>query len=205
MKPNNLPVAACMLLVKPASHNKVLGCARKDNTESFGLPGGKMDPEDDNDPKRTAIRELEEETGYYVINWNDVELLYEAVCPGEVDYYSYTFTTPFWNLIPPHPNYQGDVISKYVSWETFQKGPFADYNKQVQQRYFDKVALKYAKQRRNQAIFVTLVLGIFWLLRLAAKPFLMLFVAALMLVLLFLAIKEYKNEKQTLQLEVFGS
>jgi hypothetical protein len=35
----------------------ILGVSRKDNHTDFGLVGGKMDPEDNNDPMITAIRE----------------------------------------------------------------------------------------------------------------------------------------------------
>ncbi len=35
----------------------------RNHAGQIGLPGGAMDPEDDNDPKRTALREMEEEVG----------------------------------------------------------------------------------------------------------------------------------------------
>ena len=45
-----------------------LGVSRKDNHYDFGLPGGKMEPIDDNDPTNTAIREVYEETGLDIYN-----------------------------------------------------------------------------------------------------------------------------------------
>ena len=39
----------------------ILGVSRKTNHCDFGLPGGKMDPEDGGNPIVTAIRETREE------------------------------------------------------------------------------------------------------------------------------------------------
>jgi len=58
--------SAQVILINPEGY--VLGVSRKDDHNDFGLPGGKMDPEDNDDPKITAVRETKEETGLDITN-----------------------------------------------------------------------------------------------------------------------------------------
>ena len=51
----------------------VLGVSRKTDHNDFGLPGGKMDPEDLENPMNTAIRECKEETG---LDITDLKLVF---------------------------------------------------------------------------------------------------------------------------------
>ena len=48
--------------------NEVLAVSRKDNHKDFGLPGGKVDPEDFSNVD-AIIREVKEETGLDINMW----------------------------------------------------------------------------------------------------------------------------------------
>ena len=50
----------------PRADGKVLACSRKDDENAFGLPGGKVD-KSDLSLLGAALRELEEETGIYIL------------------------------------------------------------------------------------------------------------------------------------------
>jgi ADP-ribose pyrophosphatase YjhB (NUDIX family) len=99
----------------------VLGVSRKDNHSDFGLPGGKMDPEDDNDPKVTAIRECKEETG---LNITDLELVFAIHKSGNM---GYTYLAKYSGEIEhdePH-------VVKWVPFQVLINGSFGRYNEMV--------------------------------------------------------------------------
>ena len=98
-----------------------LGVSRKDNHYDFGLPGGKMEPIDDNDPTNTAIREVYEETGLDIYN---LRLVFAMHKDG---YMGYTYLA----------NYKGEInhdephVVKWLHFIELTKGSFGYYNKLV--------------------------------------------------------------------------
>ena len=64
----SLPRAACVLII--ADDGKILAVSRKDDPSDMGLPGGKVDPGEDD--KEAAARELEEETGFVATRMRQV-------------------------------------------------------------------------------------------------------------------------------------
>ncbi len=99
----------------------ILGVSRKDNHNDFGLIGGKMDPEDDNDPKLTAIRECKEETGLDIY---DLELVFAIHKSGNM---GYTYLAKYTGEIShdePH-------VVKWVPMQVLINGSFGRYNEMV--------------------------------------------------------------------------
>ena len=117
---------AQIVLINPEGF--VLCVSRKDDHTNFGLPGGKMDPEDDGDPRITAIRECKEETGLDVYN---LDLVYAIHKYGNM---SYTYLA----------NYTGEINHNephLVKWGTFKdliEGSFGEYNNLVYSSLIDK-------------------------------------------------------------------
>jgi 8-oxo-dGTP pyrophosphatase MutT (NUDIX family) len=112
----------------------VLCVSRKDNHSSMGLPGGKMEEQDNGNPKLTAIRETVEETGISVnlLDVPDENLIFATHKYGSM---SYTYLVR---------NYYGEIDydePHVVKWGTFQDligGAFGEYNKQVYDSLIDK-------------------------------------------------------------------
>jgi len=110
----------------------VLGVSRKTDHNDFGLIGGKMDPEDDGDPIKTAIRETKEETGLNIFNLRLVFSIHKGGFMG------YTYLADFDGEIShdePH-------IVKWVPFETLVNGSFGKYNKLVSES-LDDMGIKY--------------------------------------------------------------
>lgn len=94
-----LKTAACIVVEDVdwyALTPRVLVCYRKDGTGKLGLPGGKLD--DGETSIKAAMRELREETSFDVCDPSKLELIYEAVCEGEVPYYTFCYRTTRDNL-----------------------------------------------------------------------------------------------------------
>lgn len=106
----------------------VLGVSRKDNHHLFGLPGGKSEEIDNNDPKLTAIRECKEETG---LNINNLELIFAIHKHG---YMSYTYLATYEGEI----NYDEPHVVKWLPYEVLENGPFGSYNKNVKESLYSK-------------------------------------------------------------------
>lgn len=99
----------------------ILGVSRKDNHKDFGLPGGKMDPEDMGDPMVTAIRECKEETGLDISN---LELVLAIHKNGNM---GYTYLAKYSGEIKhdePH-------VVGWKAMEVLINGSFGKYNKLV--------------------------------------------------------------------------
>ena len=99
----------------------VLGVSRKTNHNDFGLPGGKMDPEDMGDPMVTAIRECKEETG---LDATDLELVFAIHKNGNM---GYTYLAKYTGEIEhnePH-------VVKWVPFQVLINGSFGKYNEMV--------------------------------------------------------------------------
>ena len=105
----------------------ILGVSRKDNHKDFGLPGGKMDPEDDNDPTTTAIRECKEETG---LDISQLQLVFATHKNGNM---GYTYLAKYSGEIEhnePH-------VVGWKAMEVLINGSFGKYNKLVSESLKD--------------------------------------------------------------------
>jgi predicted NAD-dependent protein-ADP-ribosyltransferase YbiA (DUF1768 family)/8-oxo-dGTP pyrophosphatase MutT (NUDIX family) len=112
----------------------VLGVSRKTDHNDFGLPGGKMDAEDLDNPETTAIREIKEETG---LDITDLNLVFAIHKDG---YMGYTYIAKYTGEIDhnePH-------VVKWVPFETLIAGSFGRYNRLVSES-LDDMNVKYIK------------------------------------------------------------
>jgi 8-oxo-dGTP pyrophosphatase MutT (NUDIX family) len=110
---------AQVVLINP--EGLVLGVSRKDNHEDFGLPGGKMEPIDNGEPKFTAIREAFEETGLQISN---LRLVFAMHKDG---YMGHCYLADYKGEI----NHNEPHAVKWVPFETLIKGSFGKYNEMV--------------------------------------------------------------------------
>lgn len=100
----------------------VLGVSRKNDHTNFGLPGGKMEDEDQNSPIATAFRETREETG---LNAMGLDLIFATHMGGKM---GYTYLAK---------SYHGEISTDEphaVEWVPFQRlinGGFGKYNQLV--------------------------------------------------------------------------
>jgi ADP-ribose pyrophosphatase YjhB (NUDIX family) len=99
----------------------ILGVSRKDDHNDFGLIGGKMEPQDDNDPTNTAIRETLEETGLEIYNLRLVFAIHKDSFMG------YTYLADYKGEI----NHNEPHVVKWVPMERLVMGSFGKYNKMV--------------------------------------------------------------------------
>ena len=116
----------------------VLGISRKHDDTQWGLPGGKVDPEDGyprfiDNLKKAASRELFEETGIKVPP-GDLVYLYSGICEntkeGGESFWTVTFSAIGWRNV--FPKQQPDEPKPaWVSWKDLLTGPFGTYNRGV--------------------------------------------------------------------------
>jgi len=99
----------------------ILGVSRKDNHSDFGLPGGKMELEDDNDPTTTAIRECKEETG---LDISQLQLIFAIHKSGNM---GYTYLAKYTGEI----NHNEPHVVKWVPMQVLINGSFGRYNEMV--------------------------------------------------------------------------
>lgn len=104
----------------------VLGVSRKDDHTDFGLPGGKMDPEDNN-PMATAIRECKEETG---LDISSLQLIFAIHKSGNM---GYTYLAKYSGEI----NHTEPHVVKWVPMEVLVNGSFGRYNQMVSESLTD--------------------------------------------------------------------
>lgn len=139
--------AACIVVedvVWYALTPRVLVCYRKDGTGKLGLPGGKLDNGETS--IKAAMRELREETGFDVRDPSKLKLIYEAVCEGEVPYYTFCYRTTRDNLSRGKKT-DDEVIFDWVDWSTLRtNGAFTTYNREVEKI----VAQGHIKQLRKE-------------------------------------------------------
>ena len=115
--------AAVMLIIKDG---KILAVSRRHNKAMFGLPGGKVEP--DETPDQAALRETFEETGVKVSKCEFIFLRDEPKDrPEGEDFHAYCYYATEWEG-EPHDSEEG-----IVTWLTEEelcgdKGAFADYN-----------------------------------------------------------------------------
>jgi len=99
----------------------VLAVSRKDNHNDFGLPGGKVDPEDA-DEMAAAIREVKEETGLDIY---DLELVFAMHRNG---YMGYTYIAKYKKEDIKHNE---PHVVKWVPFEVIMNGSFGKFNRLV--------------------------------------------------------------------------
>jgi mutator protein MutT len=113
---------AAVALIFSKDKTKLLGVSRKDQTNLFGLPGGKVD--EGESMKEGVIREVKEETGLDVKSAEPIFLRED----GEFVAAVYLVT-----------DYEGVVSTKesgVVAWITFEElkqGAFSEYNTKLEQ------------------------------------------------------------------------
>lgn len=112
-------VTACVVLINKEGF--VLGVSRKTDHSDFGLPGGKMEDIDNNDPIQTAIRETKEETGIDVSN---LQLVFATHKSGNM---GYTYLAEYEGEI----NHDEPHVVKWIPFQLLINGKFGKYNKQV--------------------------------------------------------------------------
>ena len=97
----------------------ILAVSRKDDCTAFGLPGGKVEAEDES-LEAAAIREVKEETGL------DISLLRKIFSykNEDKDTIGTTFTADWQGEI----NTQEKGVCKWTTFEELKKGPFGKYN-----------------------------------------------------------------------------
>ena len=114
-----MKITAQVVLINP--QGLILGVSRKDNHNDFGLIGGKMDPQDNNDPIQTAIRETREETGLEITNLRLVFAIHKEGFMG------YTYLADYKGEI----NHNEPHVVKWVPMERLVLGSFGKYNQMV--------------------------------------------------------------------------
>lgn len=105
----------------------VLGVSRKHDHNDFGLPGGKMEPEDEGDPEKTAVREVLEETGLRISN---LRLIFAIHKDG---FMGYTYLADYEGKIEhnePH-------VVKWMPFYPLLNGSFGKYNQMVYESLLD--------------------------------------------------------------------
>ena len=121
---NNFPKAVCALIYKG---DLFLSVSRKDDPTSFGLPGGKVDP--DETLEEACRREVFEETGLRVFGLRPI---FTQVCGPGRDGRSFETTTFAVNSFFGKIATDEEGIVGWVSKERFfDSSPFADYNKEL--------------------------------------------------------------------------
>lgn len=130
------PTGSCVIIKN--SDGKFLATSRRNAPDLWGLPGGKIDPEEL--PINAAVRELKEETDIN-INKKDLNLVYEGLCgpgkDGRTFYvYTYEFTGDCDNV--PFKAIEPGIDVQWVTKEQLNNGPFGSYNQQAIQAYENK-------------------------------------------------------------------
>jgi len=132
--------AAVILVIKDGM---ILGVSRRNSANKFGLPGGKL--ETNEEPIDAAKRECLEEAGITV---HDAVFIYrrdeEPETPGGEVFHTYCFYALDWDG-EPRPSEEGDVKWVSAAELTGELGAFAEYNTQTLKhltQHFPEIILK---------------------------------------------------------------
>lgn len=127
-----MKTAVCLLVVQDGS---VLAISRRNDTTRWGLPGGKVEPNETN--LEALVREVKEEIGVIAAS-TAYEPLYVGLCPGKltppVDYW---VTTYLWVDTPIMSSELKPEEGFALKWMTRKDledpaiSPFASYNIEV--------------------------------------------------------------------------
>lgn len=137
MTNQKLPEAVCALVVR--EDGKVLGVSRKDDSDDFGLPGGKVEAGES--LEASVRRELYEETGLRTGSLVGGVSVFEAESHG---FWCHTFwlcvegehpVIPEGNELPTDPDAEAGVI-EWVDAEDLVGGTFGAYNAQLFGTFF---------------------------------------------------------------------
>jgi len=119
--------AVVVLMLHPTDISLFLGISRKTDHTDFGLPGGKVDP--DETKKVAAHRELLEETGI------EADRLYEVftqTCVGEENFNVTTYLCALPAHIQPDTvKSKENSVLKWLTKQELLQGSFGDYNRQL--------------------------------------------------------------------------
>jgi len=99
---------------------QILGVSRKTDHKDFGLPGGKIDPEDKS-PEEAIVREVKEETGLDIYNIRLVFAMHKMGLMG------YTYLADYSGEI----NTEEPHVVKWVEYKEVLNGSFGRWNKLV--------------------------------------------------------------------------
>lgn len=126
--------AVCFLCLN--QNNEVLSISRGDDTDSWGLPGGKV--ESGETLKSALVREVFEETGYTIA---DPESVYTAFVPGEQNFVCTTFIA---RIVAQSEDAPRSVpFEGHVEWKPpvvlVKQSPFREYNRAL----FDHVNIRW--------------------------------------------------------------
>jgi len=127
-----MKVSAQVVLIN--EEGLVLGVSRKTDHNDFGLPGGKMDPEDLS-IEAAALREVKEETG---LNIYDLELVFAMHKQG---YMGYTYLAKYSGEI----NHKEPHVVKWVPFQVIMQGSFGRFNELVSES-LDDMGIEYQKK-----------------------------------------------------------
>lgn len=117
--------AVTALLFHPTTTSLILGVSRKDDPNDFGLPGGKLDP--DETWEQALVREVKEETGIVVTK-------YAPILENVEEYkgvYYLTRTYVIFDVKSYDISYTEQGVVSWVKWSklTDSNSSFHNYNR----------------------------------------------------------------------------
>lgn len=131
MTRDRMPDASCVVILRDGA---VLAVSRKHDHSQYGLPGGKV--ERGESPEATAIRELEEETGYSG-SPAQLQLVYFAKEPTSGTLVAtYLMDDPGGAPCGGAGEPAAGVVA-WVGWPALTQGPFGAYNAAVREALLD--------------------------------------------------------------------
>lgn len=116
---NLIPYAVSLLVIR--DDLKLLAVSRKDDPNSFGLPGGKVDPGEL--PRRAVVREVKEETGLDI--WRAVHV-FSGICEGDTRYFNINYIATSISGLPKQQPGEGRVA--WIPYQLLFFGAFGEYN-----------------------------------------------------------------------------